>query len=85
MSKYSLKCLLTVLSKYTFLNLDRSAPRSAPRPAPTVPARAPPQQPAPMAQAPPPMAAPQQPGMFAQMATTAAGVAVGSAVVSIRR
>ncbi|KAJ3142771.1 hypothetical protein HDU90_002642 [Geranomyces variabilis] len=26
------------------------------------------------------MAAPQQPGMFAQMATTAAGVAVGSAV-----
>ena len=29
------------------------------------------------------MAQPQQPGMFAQMATTAAGVAVGSAVVSI--
>jgi len=53
----------------------RSAPR---RPAPSVPARAP--QHAPVAQAPPPMAAPQQPGMFAQMATTAAGVAVGSAV-----
>lgn len=40
--------------------------------------------PAPM-QAPPsavgaPAAAPRQPGMFAQMATTAAGVAVGSAV-----
>ena len=28
------------------------------------------------------VAQPQQPGMFAQMATTAAGVAVGSAVVS---
>lgn len=27
-----------------------------------------------------PVAAPRQPGMFAQMATTAAGVAVGSAV-----
>ncbi|KAG8175693.1 hypothetical protein JTE90_011579, partial [Oedothorax gibbosus] len=54
--------------------------RSAPRPASNVPARAPPSQPAPMAQPPPPMAAPQQPGMFAQMATTAAGVAVGSAV-----
>lgn len=59
--------------------------RSAPRPAParaSVPARAPQHAPAPMAQAPPPMAAPRQPGMFAQMATTAAGVAVGSAVVS---
>jgi len=39
-----------------------------------VPAAAPPAAPAPM------MAQPQQPGMFAQMATTAAGVAVGSAI-----
>ena len=31
---------------------------------------------------PPPAPAPRQPGLFAQMATTAAGVAVGSAVVS---
>jgi hypothetical protein len=37
---------------------------------------------APMAPAHPPAAQPRQPGMFAQMATTAAGVAVGSAVVS---
>lgn len=29
-------------------------------------------------------AAPQQPGLFAQMAATAGGVAIGSAVVSIR-
>ncbi|KAJ3048549.1 hypothetical protein HK097_010442 [Rhizophlyctis rosea] len=38
--------------------------------------------PAPVHAAPPavPHAAPQQPGMFAQMASTAAGVAVGSAV-----
>lgn len=35
---------------------------------------------APVAAAAPAAAAPQQPGMFAQMATTAAGVAVGSAV-----
>lgn len=40
---------------------------------PTVPAHPPASQPAAAAQ-------PQQPGMFAQMATTAAGVAVGSAV-----
>jgi len=47
-----------------------------------VPARAPPPPPAPVAAAPPPAAIgqPRQPGMFAQMATTAAGVAVGSAV-----
>ena len=47
------------------------------RPAQTMPVR-----PAPMAPAHPPAAQPKQPGMFAQMATTAAGVAVGSAVVS---
>ena len=50
--------------------------RAAPRPAPVAP---------PPAVAPPsavgsPAAAPQQPGLMAQMATTAAGVAVGSAV-----
>lgn len=46
----------------------------------SVPARAP--APAPPAHAPPaaPMMQQKQPGMFAQMATTAAGVAVGSAV-----
>ncbi|KAI0209571.1 hypothetical protein LSAT2_005725 [Lamellibrachia satsuma] len=52
-----------------------------PRPAPRAPPRAAP--PAPMPQtAPAPMggAQPRQPGMFAQMATTAAGVAVGSTV-----
>jgi len=52
------------------------------RPVSNVPARAPPA-PAPMAPvaaAPASMAQPRQPGMFAQMATTAAGVAVGSAV-----
>jgi len=59
----------------------RSAPmRPAPRPSSNLPARAPQRQPVPVAAAPAPMAAPQQPGMFAQMATTAAGVAVGSAV-----
>ncbi|GFQ70173.1 RNase H domain-containing protein [Trichonephila clavata] len=68
------------LADTTARSATGSSERSAPRPASNVPARAPPQQPAPVAQAPPPMAAPQQPGMFAQMATTAAGVAVGSAV-----
>jgi len=63
--------------------LRTSAP---PKPATSnVPAR---MAPAPTAPAHPPaapaaaVAQPQQPGMFAQMATTAAGVAVGSAVVS---
>ena len=59
-------------------------PRPAPRAASPPPRAAPP---APMPQtAPAPMAAaqPKQPGMFAQMATTAAGVAVGSTVVSIK-
>ncbi|XP_041438996.1 uncharacterized protein LOC414554 isoform X1 [Xenopus laevis] len=49
--------------------------RSAPRPAAHPPA---PVAPAPSALA--PAAAPRQPGLMAQMATTAAGVAVGSAV-----
>jgi len=58
--------------------------RTSPKPSSNLPART-----APAAPAHPPAAAPatgvaqpQQPGMFAQMATTAAGVAVGSAVVS---
>ncbi|KAI8073617.1 hypothetical protein BDF21DRAFT_423906 [Thamnidium elegans] len=54
----------------------QAAPPAAPRPAAPQTAMAP-------APAPPSaigQAAPQQPGMFAQMATTAAGVAVGSAV-----
>ncbi|KAJ3590974.1 hypothetical protein NHX12_008922 [Muraenolepis orangiensis] len=50
----------------------RAAP---PRSYAPVPAQAPPS-----AMAAPAAAAPRQPGMFAQMATTAAGVAVGSAV-----
>ncbi|KAF8944704.1 hypothetical protein BGZ47_003894 [Haplosporangium gracile] len=62
---------------------SRAAPAQQTRKASTMPVRqAPPQQmTAPPAQ-PSAMAhpAPQQPGMFAQMATTAAGVAVGSAV-----
>ncbi|KAI3354293.1 hypothetical protein L3Q82_018835, partial [Scortum barcoo] len=59
--------------------------RAPPSPPPMARAAPPPSYaPAPM-QAPPsavgaPAAAPRQPGMFAQMATTAAGVAVGSAV-----
>lgn len=48
-------------------------------PSSNVPARAAPPPAAPMV-APP--AGPQQPSMFAQMAATAGGVAVGSAVVS---
>ncbi|XP_050558929.1 coiled-coil-helix-coiled-coil-helix domain-containing protein 10, mitochondrial-like isoform X2 [Spodoptera frugiperda] len=49
--------------------------RAAPPPAPSrVPAHAPPSTPAPA------MAQPQQPSMFGQMAATAGGVAVGSAV-----
>ena len=45
------------------------------RPAQTMPVR-----PAPMAPAHPPTAQPRQPGMFSQIASTAAGVAVESAV-----
>ncbi|XP_047991756.1 coiled-coil-helix-coiled-coil-helix domain-containing protein 2 [Leguminivora glycinivorella] len=51
----------------------RAAPAPAPAPS-RVPAAAPVSTPAPMA------AAPQQPSMFGQMAATAGGVAVGSAV-----
>lgn len=54
--------------------VDRPAPS---RPMSTMPARPPPAAPAH-----PPAAAPRQPGLMAQMATTAAGVAVGSTVVS---
>ena len=50
----------------------RAAPPRSYAPVPT--------QAAPSAMAAPAAAAPRQPGMFAQMATTAAGVAVGSAV-----
>ncbi|NXQ57925.1 CHCH2 protein, partial [Anthoscopus minutus] len=49
---------------------SRSVSRSAPAPAPASPAPA----------APAPAAQPAQPGLMAQMASTAAGVAVGSAV-----
>ncbi|NP_001279843.1 coiled-coil-helix-coiled-coil-helix domain-containing protein 2 [Callorhinchus milii] len=52
----------------------RRAPSPTPAPRSFVPAHAPPAGVAPIS------AAPKQPGMFAQMATTAAGVAVGSAV-----
>ncbi|CAN6608265.1 hypothetical protein TRVA0_003S04236 [Trichomonascus vanleenenianus] len=51
-----------------------AAPRTAAHPPPPPPAAAAPVQHA------PPQAASQSPGLFAQMATTAAGVAVGSAV-----
>ncbi|OWR49397.1 coiled-coil-helix-coiled-coil-helix domain-containing protein 10, mitochondrial [Danaus plexippus] len=49
--------------------------RAAPPPSRNVPAQAPPSSPAPMA-----AAQPQQPSLFGQMAATAGGVAVGSAV-----
>lgn len=49
--------------------------RAAPPPSRNVPAHAPPSAPAPA------MAQSQQPSMFQQMAATAGGVAVGSAVV----
>ncbi|CEG77075.1 Putative AaceriACL010Cp [Rhizopus microsporus] len=58
-------------------------PASRPAPAaPTAPVAQPQHSMTPAAAAPPSIAqaAPQQPGLFAQMATTAAGVAVGSAV-----
>jgi len=57
-------------------------PASSKVPARTAPAATSPAHPP--ASPPAAMAQPQQPGMFAQMATTAAGVAVGSAVVSAR-
>lgn len=53
-----------------------AAPRPAPAPASAVPAHAPPSAPA--------VAAPSAgPGLMAQMAATAGGVAIGSAVVSV--
>ena len=60
------------------LRSDVLSTSSRPAPRPSVPAHPPPQQPAPM------MQQPKQPGLFANMASTAAGVAVGSAVVSIQ-
>ncbi|XP_059147154.1 coiled-coil-helix-coiled-coil-helix domain-containing protein 10, mitochondrial-like [Physella acuta] len=55
--------------------MRRPAPAAPPRHAPApVPAHPPPAAPAPLA------AQPRQPGLFAQMAATAGGVAVGSAV-----
>lgn len=72
-SEAKMKCRI-----YFVLNvvvIFRMAPSS------NVPARAAPPPTAPMA-APP--AGPQQPSMFAQMAATAGGVAVGSAVVSLQ-
>lgn len=65
--------------------INRGLRTSPPKPSPSnLPARTAPATPAhPPAAAPATgVAQPQQPGMFAQMATTAAGVAVGSAVVS---
>jgi hypothetical protein len=62
---------------------SRSVSHAPARPAVSnVPARTAPPPPAPAVAHPPAaaVAQPQQPGMFAQMATTAAGVAVGSAV-----
>ncbi|KAJ3043025.1 hypothetical protein HDV00_005932 [Rhizophlyctis rosea] len=55
---------------------------AAPQKTQSRPASTTPHPPAPVHAAPPavPHAQPQQPGLFAQMATTAAGVAVGSAV-----
>uniref|UniRef100_A0A3B5M0H7 Coiled-coil-helix-coiled-coil-helix domain containing 2 n=1 Tax=Xiphophorus couchianus TaxID=32473 RepID=A0A3B5M0H7_9TELE len=55
-----------------------SPPASRAPPSPPPMASAPSHAPVPMQAA--PAAAPRQPGMFAQMASTAAGVAVGSAV-----
>lgn len=46
------------------------------------PSRVPARAPAPQPPAHPPAAQPKQPGLFGQMAATAGGVAVGSAVVS---
>ena len=62
-----------------------SSGRRSPPPPSHVPARAAPPPSAPAHAPPAAVGAPQprQPGMFAQMATTAAGVAVGSAVVCI--
>jgi len=54
--------------------------RPSPRASPPPPTRNLPARPPPAAPAHPPTAQPQQPGMMAQMASTAAGVAVGSTI-----
>ena len=62
------------MTKLFAFSVVRSAPS---RPMSTMPARPPPAAPAH-----PPPAAPRQPGLMGQMASTAAGVAIGSTVVS---
>ena len=61
-------------SSPTFGRAPPSAPRAPPKPASSVPAA----KPASNVSQP---SAPQQPGLFGQMASTAAGVAIGSTVV----
>lgn len=62
-------------SSPTFGRAPPSAPRAPPKPASSVPAAKPASN---VAQP----STPQQPGLFGQMASTAAGVAIGSTVVS---
>lgn len=64
-------------SSPTFGRAPPPAPRASPRPSSSVPAARPASN---VAQ--PKPATPQQPGLFGQMASTAAGVAIGSTVVS---
>ena len=59
--------------------MPRPAPAPAPRPSPNVPATRPASS---VAQPPPAAQTQRQPGLMAQMASTAAGVAIGSTVVS---
>ena len=61
-------------SSPTFGRAPPPAPRASPRPSSSVPAARPASNVA--------QATPQQPGLFGQMASTAAGVAIGSTVVS---
>ena len=63
-------------SSPTFGRAPPPAPRAPPKPASSVPAARPASNVAQPAQA-----APQQPGLIGQMASTAAGVAIGSTVV----
>lgn len=62
-------------SSPTFGRAPPPVPRAPPKPASSVPAAKPASS---VAQ---PTARPQQPGLFGQMASTAAGVAIGSTVV----
>ena len=62
-------------SSPTFGRAPTPVPRAPPKPASSVPAAKPASS---VAQ---PTARPQQPGLFGQMASTAAGVAIGSTVV----